>query len=113
MPIEITARHMEATQPLQDYARTKAELLMEWFPQVEHIHMILDVEKRNKKAEVVVQAKSHVRAEATESADQFAVAVDVAMEKVEKQLRRHLDKLQDHKPAMKHEQLKRERGLPE
>jgi len=113
MPIEITARHTEVTQPLQNYAREKAEQLVESFPLVEHVHVILDVEKRNKKAEVVVQAKTHVRTEAAEQAEQFGVAIDSAMDKIERQLRRHIDKLQDHKPAMKHEELKRERGMPE
>jgi len=111
MPIEITARHVDVTQPLQNYARSKAEQIMELFPLVEHIHVILDSEKRARKAEVVVQAKTHVRAEAAESAENFGVAVDSAMEKIEKQLRRHLDKLQDHKAAMKHERIKREKGL--
>jgi len=111
MPVKVTARHMETSQQVQDYARRKAEGLVEDFPRVEHVHVILDVEKRNRVVEVVVQGKNRIRAEAKESAENLAAAIDSAVEKVEKQLRRQRDKVQDHKPAMKHVEQTRERGL--
>ena len=111
MPIEVTVRHMDVSQQVQNYARGKAEALVEDFPRVEHVHVILDLEKRNHVAEFVVQGKNHVRAEAKESAESLAAAIDSAVEKVETQLRRFRDKVQDHKPAMKHVAQTRERGL--
>ena len=113
MPIEVTVRHMATPQQVQDYARRKAEELVEAFPRVEHIHVILDAEKRDLVAEFVVQGKNHIRAEAREAADNLGAAIDSAVEKVEKQLRRQRDKVQDHKPAMKHVEQKREWGLTE
>jgi len=43
MSIEVTARHMSATSELQEYARDKAAELLDTFPRVEHIHVILNV----------------------------------------------------------------------
>ena len=87
MPIEITLRHMKALEDIQDYARDKAEKLVEEFPGIERFHIVLDIQKHRHIAEVLVQARHHVRAESSESSDSLRVSVDAAMEKVERQLR--------------------------
>lgn len=107
MPIEITARHMHATKEIQDYARRKAKKIVEEFPGVEHVHVILDIEKHRNLAEVVVQARSHIRVEAEEATNRMSMSIDIAVDKVEKQLRRLRDKVQDHKAVMKHAALER------
>jgi len=107
MPIEITARHMEATDRMQDYARRKADELVEAFPRIEHMHVILAVEKQRHIAEVVVQAKNHLRAEAKEESDTMMASIDGAMSKIERQLQRFREKIHDHKPAMKREEQER------
>jgi len=96
MAVEITARHMHATSGLQEYARTKGETVCTDFTRVEHVHVILDVQKHLHIAEVVVQAKSHIRVEALEQTDNMRASIDAAFDKVEKQLRRLRDKLQEH-----------------
>lgn len=113
MPIEITDRHKRATDGMQDYAREKATLLIEGFPGVEHVHIILDVEKHRHIAEVVVQARRQPKMEAAESSGNMRASIDQAFEKVEKQLRRLREKVRDHAQAMKHEEAERERGVPD
>ncbi len=111
MTVEITARHMDATAALQDYALRKAEGLKQEFAQVESIHVILDVQKHRHIAEVVVQAKHRHRSEAEETADNMKAAIDAAVDKTERQLRRLRDKTQDHKAAMRQTEIEKERGL--
>lgn len=110
MSIEVTARHMDASDMLQDYARTKGEEVATEFPRVEHVHVILDMEKRRQIAEVVVQARDHIRLEAAGESENMRVSIDAAVEKTTKQLRRLRDKVQDHKAAMKYVQAERSRG---
>ena len=95
--VEITARHVDITVDLQDYARDKAEGLEADFPRVEFVHVILDQQKHLFIAEVVVQGKNHIRIEASEKADNILAAVDKAFEKAERQLRKERDKITDHK----------------
>ena len=111
MSVDITARHMEATPALQDYARRKAEGLMEDFPRVESVHVILDVQKHRHTAEIVVQAKAKFRSEAAETADNMKAAIDAAVEKTARQLSRRRDKVQDHKVAMRHTEIQKDRSL--
>ena len=103
MPIEVTARHMHATEDLQDYARRMAEETLEEFPLIEHIHVILDIEKHGKRhlAEVVLQVKRHGTVEAAGSTDNLRASIDLAFEKAQRQVGKLRDKVQDHKSAMK------------
>jgi len=109
MSIEVTARHMHATEAIQEYSRGKAADLIRDFPRVEHVHVILNVEKHRKIAEVVVQAGNHIRLEAAEASDNMRASTDSAMEKIGRQLRRLRDKVQDHKTTMKHVEARRTR----
>lgn len=102
MPIEVTARHMEADDRLQEYARNKAQIIVEEFPRVEHIHVIFDNEKHRFKTAVVVRGRNHVHVEAEEVSDNVISSTDRAFEKIEKQLRKMRDKIQDHKVVMKY-----------
>jgi putative sigma-54 modulation protein len=97
MSIEITARHMNIGEETQDYAREKAERLLEDFPRVEHVHVILDHQKHIYVAEVVVQGRNHIRIEAEESSDDVIASLDKAVERAERQLRKERDKVQDHR----------------
>jgi putative sigma-54 modulation protein len=110
MAIEVTARHMHATSEVQEYAHEKASALVDEFPRLENVHVILDVQKRHFIAEIVIQAKNHIRAEAKESSDSLITSIDRAWDKVERQLRRRRDKVQDHTPAMKHGEMAKMRG---
>lgn len=102
MTVEVTARHMEQPEGAQEYARTKAEALGEAFPRIEHMHVILDIEKHRNLARIVVQAKNHIRFEADEESDDMYVSIDTAIDKMERQLRKNRDRIQDHRSALKH-----------
>lgn len=110
MPIEITARHMDATASIQESAKTRAQVILDEFPKVEHVHVILDVEKHRKIAEIVVQVKRVGKLEAQESSDSMGASLDLAVEKIEKQLRKLTDKQHDHHPAMKQSEAERRRA---
>ena len=110
MPIEITARHMDATASVQESARSRAQIILDEFHQVENIHVILDVEKHRKIAELVVQVKRLGKIEARESSDSMGASLDLAVEKIEKQLRKLNEKQHDHHPAMKQSEAERRRA---
>ena len=108
MPVEITVRHMNVSDATQAYARSKADELVGAFPRIEHVHLIMDREKRHRVVSVVVQARNHVRLEAEESAENMRMAIDNEVEKAEKQLRKLRDKVQEHRPRPAKTREKRE-----
>ena len=96
MAIEITARHLRIDAEQQEFARGKAEQLISEFPKIEHVHVILDVQRHQFIAEFVVQHKALAKVEANEVCDDLIAGIDLAYEKVEKQLRKHRDKIVDN-----------------
>jgi len=101
MQISVTARHMEITDAIRDYATDKVAEELNEFSRIESAHMILDHEKFRHQAELVIQAKNHVRVDAHAESEDMYVSIDQAIEKAEKQLRRLRDKIQDHKSREK------------
>lgn len=109
MGIEVTARHMKEAEEILAYARERAGTLESQFERIEHIHVILDIEKHRQFAEIFVQAKNHVRMDARETSDNMRASIDGAVDKMERQLRKLRDRVHDHKAAMKHVNNTRDR----
>ena len=97
MAIDITSRHIDVDADIKAHAHDKAEKIAEEFPRVESVHVILDGQKHLQIAEIVVQAKNHLRVEASETSDDLYKAIDIASDRVERQLRKARQKIQDHR----------------
>ena len=108
MSIEVTVRHKGVENDMQEYAKGRAEAIVAEFPRIEHVHLILDKEKHLSLAEMIVQAGGHIRVEAAESDENMRLSIDSAVGKVEKQLRRQMDKMQDHRSAKKYSEHTKE-----
>lgn len=92
MQIHITARHIELTPPLADYARKKLERIARHFEIVLRAQVILTVEKHRHIAEVVVHAQGHHDFRAREVAGDLYAAIDLAAEKLQNHLAREKDR---------------------
>lgn len=97
MQISVTGRHVEITDAIRGYAHDHIERELSGFPRIEFVHVILDIEKHRHRAEIVVQAKNHIRLEADHESDDMYASIDSAVDRAARQLRRQRDKVQDHK----------------
>jgi putative sigma-54 modulation protein len=93
MAIEITARHLNISEELQNFAREKAEALTAEFPKIEFVHVVLDEQRHQYIAEIIAQHKGMPVVESREISGNMRAAIDLAYENVEKQLRRHREKI--------------------
>lgn len=97
MSINITERHVNVTDAVRDHIHAKLDGFFQEYPQIEHIHVILDAQKFRKIVEVVIQAKNHVRIEAKEDTDDIIKSIDNVVDKADRQLRRSRERAVDHK----------------
>lgn len=103
MNLSISGHHLEVTPALREYVLTKLERITRHFDQVVDITVLLSVEKnkekeRRQKAEITVHVKGKdIFVEQTHE-DLYA-AIDQLMDKLDRQVCRHKDKLQDHHHA--------------
>ena len=103
MQISITGHHVEITDALRNYVDTKFERLERHFDKVTNVHVILTVEKLRHKAEATMHLSgTDVFAEA-EKEDMYA-AIDGLVDKLDRQVKKHKEKLIDHRPN--HNQVK-------
>ena len=98
MNLNITGHHIEVTPAIRDYVTGKLDRVLRHFDQVTSSHVILSVEKLQQKAEVTLHVKGKdIFADAIDG-DLYA-AIDQLMDKLDRQVCRHKDKLQDHHHA--------------
>ena len=97
MTINITSRHAEIPDVQKDHIHAKLAAVLDVYPEVEYVHVIMDTQKFRPIIEVVVQGKHHLRIEAKEESDDMYASVDKVADKVDRQLRRLRDKVVDHK----------------
>ena len=100
MNLNITGRHVEVTPAIRDYVSTKLDRVIRHFDNVTSVAVILSVEKLKQKAEVTVHLSGKdVHVESVEE-DLYA-AIDVLADKLDRQIQKHKQKLQDHHRGQK------------
>ncbi|HID49999.1 MAG TPA: ribosome hibernation promoting factor [Chromatiales bacterium] len=95
MQLNVTGHHLDVTPPLHDYVASKMERLERHFDHVTNVHVILSVEKVRQKAEATLHiAGGNLFAEARD--DDMYAAIDSMVDKLDRQIKKHKEKLKDH-----------------
>ncbi|MEO0318629.1 MAG: ribosome-associated translation inhibitor RaiA [Pseudomonadota bacterium] len=113
MNLKISGHHVELTPALREYVQNKLERIKRHFDNVIDITVTLAVDANTEKdkrqrAEINLHMRGkdlHVESEAQ---DMYA-AIDLLMDKLDRQVLRHKDKIQDHQ----HEGIRRYDGAAE
>lgn len=95
MNLNITGHHIEVTPAIRDYVTGKLDRVLRHFDQVTSSHVILSVEKLQQKAEVTLHVKGKDIFVENSHEDLYA-AIDQLMDKLDRQVCRHKEMLQDH-----------------
>jgi putative sigma-54 modulation protein len=112
MSIIISVRSGNISDTLKEYAEKKAQVIIEDYSKITSVRVILDTQKSRYKAEVIMRGKN-INIEADQESYDMYDSIDTAMDKISKQLRRHLDKIQDHNKPVKLQKRKDEEELVE
>lgn len=96
MNINITFRHLDATDAIKDHVEGKLEKFKKYLIRPIDVHVILEVEKIRQKCEITLQAKDFSAVAHEESEDMYA-SIDNAVHKLERQMQKHKEKIKHHK----------------
>ncbi len=95
MQLNVTGHHIEVTDSLHDYIKSKFERLERHFDKVTNVNVILNVEKLDQKAEATLNLKGNkIFAEAI-NGDMYA-SIDALIDKLDRQICKHKEKITDH-----------------
>jgi putative sigma-54 modulation protein len=96
MQIAVTFRHMESSDAVRNYVEEKLARVKKYIEDPIDAQVVLSVQKINHRAEVTMVAKGLTMKSAEETSDMYA-AVDLMVDKIERQLKRYKEKLKRHK----------------
>ncbi|MDC0602009.1 ribosome hibernation promoting factor [Aliiglaciecola sp.] len=95
MQINLTGHHVDITDSLRDYVDTKFTKLERHFDHINNVHVILNVEKLNQKAEATVHMSGGEVFATAEHNDMYA-AIDGLIDKLDRQVIKHKEKMKRH-----------------
>lgn len=97
MQIKISVRHGQLSEDARNYIHDKAEKLLRFFERLTSIEVTVDFKSENPSVEILARAEHKHEFVATESNADVLAAVDLVEHKLEGQIRRYKEKLQDHR----------------
>jgi putative sigma-54 modulation protein len=96
MQVLVTFRHMEATDALRQYAEHKVARVYKLMRRPIEAHVVLSVNKRRHVAEIILSGE-HLHVNATEETGDLYSAIDLAMDKIERQVAKAVTKRKTRK----------------
>ena len=96
MTVQVTVRDDSVTQGMKTYAAEKGEKLRRIFNGIQTCEVILGSDGPVKRAEFILTISGAAPLTSHAEHDQLNAAIDLAVDRSEKQLRRFKDKLRDH-----------------
>jgi putative sigma-54 modulation protein len=98
MQITTTFRHTEPSDALKAYAEEKLERVRKYIDEPITAQVFLTVEKIRHSADITITAKG-ITIKASEETNDMYAAIDMVLDKIERQLLRYKERLKDHKPS--------------
>lgn len=109
MQINITGHRMDVTPALKTFTEEKFDKLERHFDHITAINVVFDVEKLRHTAEATIFiSKGEIHA-SSESEDMYA-AVDILIDKLNRQLIKHKEKLLSHRDHQNHRDIHDDQG---
>ena len=98
MQLNITFRQFGSSDALKEYAKEKVERVNKYLDRAGEAHVVLSLERHLHHAEITIHSGAWVLRGREKSEDMYA-SIDLATEKIQRQLRKHKEKLKNHKFA--------------
>ena len=98
MQLSVTFRHMEPSDALKNYVQERTSRLTRYIDRPLESHVTLKVEKFRQIADVVITTNG-IRIAGVESHEDMYAAIDLVMEKIERQVKKYKSKIRKHKPT--------------
>ena len=99
MKTQFVFRHMESSDALRNYAEERLEKIKRYFADPLKVSCTFAVEKIHHHAAFDVTLRNGLALHAAEKTENMYSSIDMALAKMERQVRRYKDRIKDHKPG--------------
>ena len=97
MQISIASRHGSLSPSMNEYVQEKVSKFPKLFERIENIAVTVDMRPDQTTVEILVNAEHKHHLVARDQAPTFHAAVDQSVHKMESQLRRYKERIQEHR----------------
>lgn len=97
MRFSVTGRHIEITDAMRQYVEGKATRLTRFYDRIESIEVVIAKQGVQNRVEMVVAAAHKHTFVGQVSAGDYYEAIDLVMDKLEGQIRKHKEKVRNRK----------------
>ncbi len=101
MQTNITFRNLEASDFIKNYAKEKVDRVNKYLDRASEAHVVLGLERHLHHADITIHAGPYVLRGREKSEDMYA-SIDLAMDKIERQLKRYKEKMKSHRALPHH-----------
>ncbi|MCX5872088.1 MAG: ribosome-associated translation inhibitor RaiA [Deltaproteobacteria bacterium] len=98
MQVSVTFRHMEPSDALRNYVQDRTTKLTKYIDRPLESQVTLSVQKFRQMADVVINADG-LRIAGQEAHEDMYAAIDLVMDKIERQVKKYREKIRKHKPS--------------
>jgi len=95
--LTVTGRHVVISDAMREYAEKKVQRLVRFFDRVDDIEVVADQEGGKSRVELVVRTDHRDTFVGRVDADDYYSAIDLVVDKLERQLTKHKEKLRNRK----------------
>lgn len=99
MQVNITFRHLEPTEALKTHVKDKVQHIQRYIDRPTEAHAVLHVENLHHHAEITMKAGPFSIRGRGKSDDMYA-SIDAAADKIERQLKKHKERVRNHKATL-------------
>tara|TARA_B110000879_G_C10901792_1_gene404781 strand:- start:78 stop:416 length:339 start_codon:yes stop_codon:yes gene_type:complete len=96
MQINFTGHHLDVTPALREYTISKFDKLQRHFDKISSINVVFDIEKIMQSAEATMHV-AKLELHASSKSENMYSSIDSLVEKLDRQLIKHKEKLQSHR----------------
>lgn len=96
MQVATACKHGQLSANQQEYIKQKAEKLLTYFERVTAINVTVTFEKAGARVEILVDAEHKHNFVANDIGDDVIPTFDVTLHKMEQQIKKYKEKIQDH-----------------
>jgi putative sigma-54 modulation protein len=98
MQLSVTFRHMDPSEALKTYVQERTTRLTKYIDRPLESQVTLTVQKFRQIADVVINADG-IRIAGQEAHEDMYAAIDLVMDKIERQVKKYKGKIRKHKPT--------------
>lgn len=93
--IHVTGRNVQVTEPMKDYAIEKISKIERFSNRIIDVLVTMDIQKMEHRCDIVMKV-GHILIKSHGVSDDMYVSIDMAIDKIRRQLLKYKDRIQDH-----------------